>query len=485
MKKYVFLTLLSLFFSLSFSWSQSDVSRSSSRERNLGIFEDGYRGGRNSDGTYLYSNNGKKGYTLSEIQREAGRREVVLSPDYSKRTEKRLGMVREEVESIAFYPKDEFPAYMFAQITKILGNGTSFSDLNSRGKAKLYYYYAGDVRRLRDDGFFEYDNIYWSGDESGGMIRGNGVGLAINDRWVCFFQGRFEEGWPTGETKYAWVNWEGHYGFFQADGKFRWDDNTLHEIFRCSFHSGYPREGRLSYQRGDRWGFVDLNSGKMLRTSYRQIVKDYNDGKAIVVRASDSKEIVIDGQGNFLDFSDNQKQKDKEEELRKEEEARLAQLKREEEKREAELREKELEKRKREGKIEEVTRRQEIKTKARKNLIMYYCPSLDKDDWYLDKEYWGYAPEMGMISAVQIPCLIKEVRPNDDKTDILIKVLVGELMVIDGELGGKRYKFTYDAGDEMWIRSDSKGWFITDMVHKGDDLSFLKDVINKKYETIR
>jgi len=58
-------------------------------------------------------------------------------------------------------------------------------------------------------------------------------------------------------------------------------------------------------------------------------------------------------------------------------------------------------------------------------------------------------------------------------------------MVVDGELGGKRYKFTYDAGDEMWIRSDSKGWFITDMVHKGDDLSFLKDVINKKYETIR
>ena len=106
-------------------------------------------------------------------------------------------MVREYVESIAFYPKDEFPAYMFAQITKILGNGTSFSDLNSRGKAKLYYYYAGDVRRLRDDGFFEYDNIYWSGDESGGMIRGNGVGLAINDRWVCFFQGRFEEGWPN------------------------------------------------------------------------------------------------------------------------------------------------------------------------------------------------------------------------------------------------------------------------------------------------
>ena len=160
-------------------------------------------------------------------------------------------------------------------------------------------------------------------------------------------------------------------------------------------------------------------------------------------------------------------------------------MKLEEEKREAELREKELEKRRREGKIEEVTRRQEIKKKARPNVIMYYCPSLDKDDWYMDKEYWGYAPEMGIISAVHIPCLIMEVLPRDDKTDIIIRVLVGEFMVVDGDLAGNRYKLRYDSGDEMLITSDSKGWFITDMVHKGDDLSFLKDVINKKYETIR
>ena len=298
------------------------------------LFKAALERGRNSNGCYTFQSTGKKGYDIDAVRRTAQKKDYILAPKYESAQVSKFGDVAHVVSSFDFYPKEDFLAYMFFSLSKgFTGAYPKYEDLVNRGSAYLYF---EEDRNNKDRMFYHYDNILWSGNVEDGLLSGKGRGIVSNDTWVCCFDGEFEEGCPVGLTEFRWVAWNQAYSFFNSDGTYSANGKS-NKVYNYAFTAGHYHDGMVWFKKGSQYGFLNAQknaaTSAYIRPEYKSVISDFSGGVAAVTR-SNGEEILIDKNGQFVDYTDAQKQKNLEAERKKQEEARLAQIRKEQEEQE-------------------------------------------------------------------------------------------------------------------------------------------------------
>lgn len=168
------------------------------------------------------------------------------------------------------------------------------------------------------------DNFKWSGKVVNGMIDGNGDGFAKNGEDYYFVRGTFVNGFPYGEVFFKKVTLTSNVDLNELD----------YDIYAIEFDILSDGMAFIRRKKDVRFSLV-TEYGKMVVYDEYYKCKPFENGKAEVVK--DGKEIVINKNGEFVDYSAHQKELDKaEKEAAEQERARKA--KEEEERRLAEER---------------------------------------------------------------------------------------------------------------------------------------------------
>ena len=177
--------------------------------------------------------------------------------------------------------------YIYENMTK----GTaSYSQLSSSGKGMFSNYDTFNGTLI--------DNFKWSGEVVNGMINGNGSGFAKNGKDYYFVKGRFVNGFPNGPIVFQKLNLTSE------------DLNAVEFPFEYKFEFGERTEGMVFMKYGMYYSLVNEQGKCIALSKYRKVLKPFENGYAEVVR-DDDKEIVIDKNGEFVDYTAHQKELDK------------------------------------------------------------------------------------------------------------------------------------------------------------------------------
>ncbi len=197
-------------------------------------------------------------------------------------------------------------------------NGTlSYSQLTSEGKGMVF-----------DDDTFNgtlIENIKWSGDVINGMINGNGSGFAKNGKDYYYVSGSFINGFPNGKVVFKKLS-------LTSDDL----NGSVFDTYEIVFDILSEGMAFAKHPFSEFHSLVNEQGKCIVNLEYRGVLKPFENGNAEVVN-EDGKEIVINKNGEFVDYSAHQKELDKaEKEAAEQERARKA--KEEEERRLAEER---------------------------------------------------------------------------------------------------------------------------------------------------
>lgn len=175
----------------------------------------------------------------------------------------------------------------------------SYSQLTSVGKGMFFNdLYIGTL----------INNFKWSGEVVNGMINGNGSGYAKNGKDYYYVSGTFVNGFPNGTVVFKKLTLTS-------------DDLNNAKYDNCDLIFEELSEG-MAFVKTSMSNYYSLvnEQGKCIALSkYRKVLKPFENGYAEVVR-DDDKEIVIDKNGEFVDYTAYQKGHDEAE--RKAEEAK-------------------------------------------------------------------------------------------------------------------------------------------------------------------
>lgn len=343
------------------------------------------------------------------------------------------------VSEFYFIPKEVYPNYVYecGDIT-----GIPFKSLTKKGLAYFYCpwecYMSQGTSRMGNFVFFK--DALWSGNIVNGKIDGTGAGLYISDEkdQSYYFAGTFKEGIPQGKVHYNPVNYISPYEITVGE----WN------------------EGMASFQYNGRYGFLSVSDGKLnvaLSPLYAKVVSDFHNGYATVVEkiatinGTEYKEMVIDKDGKFIDYSDGHKRQQQllAEKLEKEKELqRKKELLQAEERKRQELADRQAQlDRKRIAENAENLRIEQLRN-ARPGDRIYYSQD------------WKHTELYGWVSSNYTMRVICFVEKNVNKGERLL-IRVGSVEstsdyhystpVIDG--------IEYNKGDVIWIKPfENKGW---------------------------
>lgn len=179
-------------------------------------------------------------------------------------------------------------------------NGTSsYSQLSSTGKGMVFGF---------DFGGIMIDNFKWSGDIVNGMINGNGSGFAKNGKDYYFVSGTFVNGFPNGTVVFKKLYLSNDF----------FDLNNVKPIEHKIVFDDLSEGMAFFEYSGKYYSLVDEQGKVIALNMYREVLKPFENGYAEVVK--DDKEIIIDKNGEFVDYTAYQKEHDEAE--RKAEEAK-------------------------------------------------------------------------------------------------------------------------------------------------------------------
>lgn len=168
-----------------------------------------------------------------------------------------------------------------------------YSQLTSTGKGMFFKYsnYAFEGVMI--------DNFKWSGDVINGMINGNGSGFAKKGKEYYYVSGTFVNGFPNGTVDFKKLNLD-----LVSD--------DLNDSEYDEYAIGFDKlsDGMAFFRpKGDVRFSLVTEYGKMLVKDEYYDCKPFENGFAEVVK--DGKEIVIDKNGEFVDYTAHQKELDK------------------------------------------------------------------------------------------------------------------------------------------------------------------------------
>jgi hypothetical protein len=181
---------------------------------------------------------------------------------------------------------------------KIKGN-PSYSLLSSTGKG-MYFNADNGINGTM------IDNFKWSGEVVDGMINGNGTGFAKKGKKYYYVSGTFVNGFPFGDVVFQELN-------LTSD-----DLNAVKAVVRGVEVDELSEGMAFVKTRYQHYSLINEQGNCIAFEKYREVLKPFENGYAEVVK--DDKEIIIDKNGEFVDYTAYQKEHDEAE--RKAEEAK-------------------------------------------------------------------------------------------------------------------------------------------------------------------
>lgn len=251
------------------------------------LFQDAMEAGRQPNKFYVIQNDKNKKVDIKDLMKYANENNIVLGKETYK-TISRFGDNDMSIESIEFLPKSEYPAYVFANIHPELALPSSA--IPQPCPIFIFMGFSDEARPLQQQQDFK-----WYGNVENGLAQGNGMGYTINNNSLIFTIGNYVNGFPEGKVETVVYNLtDGYKPFFE-------DKLTKYEVV-----IGRMGEDRASILKDSLMGFVEKTGAMVIQPKYKKIVKDFENGKAVVVY--DEREIIINKAGEFVDYSDRQKQ---------------------------------------------------------------------------------------------------------------------------------------------------------------------------------
>jgi len=162
----------------------------------------------------------------------------------------------------------------------------SYSKLNSIGKGMFFTYSGGTL----------IDNFKWSGEVVNGMINGDGSGFTKNDKTFYFISGTFVNGFPKDCVYFERII-------------LLYDNANVAQIDEYEIGFDILSEGMaFILPKGDVRFSLVTEYGKMVVEDEYYNCKPFENGKAEVVIGG-NKEIIIDKNGEFVEYTANEKAK--------------------------------------------------------------------------------------------------------------------------------------------------------------------------------
>ncbi len=276
-------------------------------------------------------------------------------------------------------------------------------------------------------------DVYWSGSVRNGWISGNGVGYTKLNNSMYIIKGYFSDGIPQGRCEV--VTATPSFSSVRGASKLEKTDRRTFNYSVGDLNNGYR-----SLCLNGKYGFIDQYGNIAISCKYGIIVQGFNNnGYAIVTDPSDGdQEIKISSSGTNLGYSDNQLRINEEKRLAKiAEEKRLAEEKRRQE--EERIR-RDRERAEAEARAEEV--RQERIRNAREGDKIYYEQRWTwSEGWWIFKESGSY--------TMKVICFVEKNVDNGER----LQIRVGRV-----ESSSKDHYSTpeidgikYNKGDVIWI----------------------------------
>lgn len=259
--------------------------------------------GRAQDAFYVVQDPKGKAMKLKKLAEYAAEKDYLLGkPTYAPGKD-------DQVMTYPFLPKDEYIPYVYSNLRE---DSRDYSDLTNQGIA--YCYLPDDQSKVN---FWRCNQARWSGAVKDGYITGSGSGFVqVKNNVVIYFKGQFNNGLPVGEVKYKWYSIKTP-RLFSKTG-----------ITTTTAQVGKLSEGMASFKDRNRYGFIDSQGLIVLPVQYKAVLSEFAGGKATVVdfdkKRSADTEIIIDAKGKIVDYTAKQKDIFAAEQRAKEEAARKA-----------------------------------------------------------------------------------------------------------------------------------------------------------------
>ncbi len=386
------------------------------------MFKDGMKKGRLPRSYYITHNDKGSSMTLDKVKSFAEKKGYLLG-GYTTKKVARFGDYATILDMVEFLPVDEYLKYVY-EFASVDINTDALKDIGS-----CWVYLDNDFSRL--------EKVRWSGPIQNGMLSGSGYGIFMfaGSEDYYYVSGTFVNGFPQGECSMGRLTPD-------KNNATKVTCNQLPSVEVRPFQNGIARYS----EAGGKWGFV-TDAGKVLiYPAYETVISDFKDGRAEVMYKD--KEIVIGTRGEFIDYTEKQKQIDAEQERQ----AKLAELKRQQEEKQREIERKQAEMEKERLRREAEKRRVELFKKAQAGDRVYYS-----QDYEWSSGGWFFRSS-GRYS-MRIICFVEQ-NVNEGER---IQIRVGSVESTDRD----RYStpvidgIEYRKGDVLWIRPlNNSNWHI-------------------------
>lgn len=377
------------------------------------FFDKAIRNGRSNNGKGSYSAKFEnKNILVDNVLRFMQKKGYILTDNYSTRRMMRFGTYVKAMGEVNFILRSELESFI-----------ANTPQTNTIGKAIIY----PNSRK-------EIVDVYWAGGVKNGWISGNGIGYTKLNNNMYIIKGNFSEGMPYGNCEIVTATPSFSY-VGSLVGKLGSIDRKTVKYSVGDLNNGY----RSLYMYG-KYGFINSQGNIIVSCRYGKIVQEFNSaGYAIVTDPSDGdQEIKINTNGTKLGYSDNQLKINEEKRLAKiAEEKRIA----EENKRKEEERiRKERERILAEARAEEI-RKERIRNAKEGDKIYYEQQYVWESGFWIFKEQGNY--------TMKVVCFVEKNVDNGER----LQIRVGRVESTSNnhyttpEIDGIKYY----QGDVIWI----------------------------------
>lgn len=316
-------------------------------------FREALLGEREYRGFYVLINEDKKIVKAETLVEYCKAHDYRWREKYETKNVSRFGDFATSVSKFYFIPNALYYQYVFEWTDRTMSNGK-----NLKNKGTVYFF---------DPDSYSFicikDNALWTGQVVDGYIEGSGAGIwQKDDKHYYYFSGNFSKGFPVGKAKYRIVfadpsNSWGYSPREEMPSKKRGDGAPFREVEVGEMHDGmalfrYLDSGDASNKSDTKgyYGYVRDDGVIAIKPAYTTAFS-FNGDRA-VVKNEKGEDIYIGKTGQFIDYTEGQKQiyaeeKARQDAIKAEEERQrlLAEQKAEEERRAAEAKEADLQRR--------------------------------------------------------------------------------------------------------------------------------------------
>lgn len=195
------------------------------------------------------------------------------------------------VTTVLFLKKGDYKNYALKKLAKCAKS----KEVTNGTNADAYLCFPEEYKPTQ---VFSQNNVVWNGSISNGKISGRGQGYYYNNGSIIYFVGFFIDGYPSFPSGCRFLQYS-----ICEDEIFQ--GNKVKSEAACVKDFG---EGLAAFYASgysvDYWGFINQFGKMVIKPQYKNAVEPFNDGKAVVYDDKRHSNIIINTNGDFVDYDE-------------------------------------------------------------------------------------------------------------------------------------------------------------------------------------